>query len=194
MKIVAIGGGNYALDDTEKPYNVEIINEEIVKLSNKKHPRFLNIGFNIRSDYYFSFIKKIFSRMGCQCEYLRFNEFDNFKTVDSKWIEHIDMMDRLKRGISLRSFANEDPLNAYKKEGLDMFEEMTASIQEDTVKYLLKIEVEKVPQRTERKNYVESGGALDHEQKTVVNRTGSIGRNDPCPCGSGKKYKNCCGR
>ena len=116
------------------------------------------------------------------------------KTVDSKWIEHIDMMDRLKRGISLRSFANEDPLNAYKKEGLDMFEEMTASIQEDTVKYLLKIEVEKVPQRTERKNYVESGGALDHEQKTVVNRTGSIGRNDPCPCGSGKKYKNCCGR
>lgn len=116
------------------------------------------------------------------------------KTVDSKWIEHIDMMDRLKRGISLRSFANEDPLNAYKREGLEMFEEMTASIQEDTVKYLLKIEVEKVPTRVERKNYVESGGALDTEQKTVVNRGASIGRNDPCPCGSGKKYKNCCGR
>ena len=116
------------------------------------------------------------------------------RMVDTKWIEHIDMMDRLKRGISLRSFANEDPLNAYKREGLDMFEEMTASIQEDTVKYLLKIEVEKVPTRQEKKNYVESGGALETEQKTVVNRNASIGRNDPCPCGSGKKYKNCCGK
>lgn len=85
MKIVAIGGGNYALDDTEKPYNVEIINEEIVKLSNKKHPRFLNIGFNIRSDYYFSHIKKIFMDLGCQCEYLRFSEFSNQKTVENKF-------------------------------------------------------------------------------------------------------------
>ncbi|MBE5765026.1 MAG: preprotein translocase subunit SecA [Clostridiales bacterium] len=116
------------------------------------------------------------------------------RMVDTKWIEHIDMMDRLKRGISLRSFANEDPLNAYKREGLEMFEEMTASIQEDTVKYLLKIEVEKVPTRQERKNYVESGGALETEQKTVVNRGATVGRNDPCPCGSGKKYKNCCGK
>jgi len=85
MKIVAIGGGNYALDDAEKPYNVEKINKEIVKLSNKKHPRFLNIGFNIRSDYYFSHMKKIFMELGCQCEYLRFSEFSNKKTVESKF-------------------------------------------------------------------------------------------------------------
>ena len=114
--------------------------------------------------------------------------------VDTKWIDHIDNMDRLKRGISLRGYANEDPLNSYKREGLDMFEEMTASIQEDTVKYLLKIEVERVPTQTERKNLSESGGALEHQQKTVVNTKGTIGRNDPCPCGSGKKYKNCCGK
>ncbi|MBQ3572888.1 MAG: SEC-C domain-containing protein, partial [Clostridia bacterium] len=116
------------------------------------------------------------------------------RMVDTKWIDHIDNMDRLKRGISLRGYANEDPLNSYKREGLDMFEEMTASIQEDTVKYLLKIEVERVPTQTERKNLSESGGALEHQQKTVVNTKGTIGRNDPCPCGSGKKYKNCCGR
>lgn len=85
MKIVAIGGGNYALDDADKPYNVEEINEEIVKLANKKHPRFLNIGFNIRSDYYFSYMKKIFSKLGCQCEYLRFSEFSNTKTLESKF-------------------------------------------------------------------------------------------------------------
>ena len=85
MKIVAIGGGNYSLDDETKPYNVEKINQEIVKLANKNHPRLLNIGFNIRSDYYYSFIKKIFSSFGCQCEYLRFNEFDNVKTVEGKF-------------------------------------------------------------------------------------------------------------
>lgn len=85
MKIVAIGGGNYSLDDESKPYNVEEINKRIVELANKKHPRLLNIGFNVRSDYYYSFIKKIFSNLGCQCEYLRFNEFDNTKTVESKF-------------------------------------------------------------------------------------------------------------
>ncbi len=116
------------------------------------------------------------------------------KTVDTKWIDHIDMMDRLKRGISLRSYANEDPLISYKREGLEMYEEMTASIQEDTVKYLLKIEVEKVPTRTEKRTLVESGGSLQNEPKTVVNKGADIGRNDPCPCGSGKKYKNCCGK
>ena len=69
MKIVAIGGGNYSLDDMEKPYNVEEINKAIVNLSNKKSPRFLNIGFNVRSDYYFSFMKKIFMRLGCQFKF-----------------------------------------------------------------------------------------------------------------------------
>ena len=118
------------------------------------------------------------------------------RNVDTKWIEHIDAMDKLKRGISLRAYGNEDPLISYKKEGLEMFEELTASIQEDTVKYLLKIEVEKVqrqePRRTAPENYVAQGGSLNAEQRTVV-KTSAPGRNDPCPCGSGKKYKNCCG-
>ena len=118
------------------------------------------------------------------------------RNVDTKWIEHIDAMDKLKRGISLRAYGNEDPLISYKKEGLEMFDELTASIQEDTVKYLLKIEVEKT-QRQERRpdprNYVAQGGSLNAEQRTVVNKA-EPGRNDPCPCGSGKKYKNCCGR
>ena len=116
------------------------------------------------------------------------------KNVDTKWIDHIDAMDKLKRGISLRAYGNEDPLISYKKEGLEMFEEMTASIQEDTVKYLLKIEVEKVPKKEERpRQYIENGGSLDAQQRTVVKKQ-TVGRNDPCPCGSGKKYKNCCGK
>ena len=119
------------------------------------------------------------------------------RNVDTKWIEHIDAMDKLKRGISLRAYGNEDPLISYKKEGLEMFEELTASIQEDTVKYLLKIEVEKVqrqePRRTAPENYVAQGGSLNAEQRTVV-KTSAPGRNDPCPCGIGKKYKKCCGK
>ena len=85
MKIVAIGGGNYDLSSHEKPYNVDKINDAIVNLSDKKFPRLLYIGFNIRADYYFSFIKKIFSEKGCQCEYLRFSDFSNSKTVESKF-------------------------------------------------------------------------------------------------------------
>lgn len=119
------------------------------------------------------------------------------RNVDTKWIEHIDAMDKLKRGISLRAYGNEDPLISYKKEGLDMFEEMTASIQEDTVKYLLKIEVEKVqrqPRHTAPQNLVEQGGSSSNERHTIARNSGAPGRNDPCPCGSGKKYKNCCGK
>lgn len=85
MKVVAVGGGNLALGDPEKPYNLDEINDEIVKLVSKKCPRFLYLGFNIRADYYFSHLKKIFMAKGCQCEYLRFSEFDNLKTVENKF-------------------------------------------------------------------------------------------------------------
>ncbi|HBF44703.1 MAG TPA: preprotein translocase subunit SecA [Clostridiales bacterium] len=112
--------------------------------------------------------------------------------VDKKWIDHIDNMDRLKRGISLRSFANEDPINPFKREGLEMFEEMVESIQTDTVFLLLKMELRKEPVRKSAPtNLQASNGGNVTVRKNAVKE---IGRNDPCPCGSGKKYKNCCGR
>ena len=85
MKLVLIGGGNTVRDDLEKPYNLDEIDNQIVKLANKKYPRFLYLGFNIRADYYFSHLKKTFMEKGCQCEYLRFSEFDNAKTVENKF-------------------------------------------------------------------------------------------------------------
>ena len=112
--------------------------------------------------------------------------------VDKKWIDHIDNMDRLKRGMSLRSFANEDPINPFKREGLEMFEEMVESIQTDTVFLLLKMELRKEPVRKPAPvNLQASNGGNVTVKNSAVKE---IGRNDPCPCGSGKKYKNCCGR
>ena len=115
------------------------------------------------------------------------------KNVDTKWIDHIDSMDQLRKGISLRSYGQVDPVVEYKKERLEMYEDMTDSIREDTVGVLLKAEIEKVPvmKREEKREYVTN----DTEQVKRPAKAGkSVGRNDPCPCGSGKKYKNCCGK
>lgn len=115
------------------------------------------------------------------------------KNVDTKWIDHIDSMDQLRKGISLRSYGQVDPVVEYKKEGLEMYEDMTAAIREDTVSVLLKAEIEKVPvmKKEEKRDYVTN----ETEQVKRPAKAGkTIGRNDPCPCGSGKKYKNCCGK
>jgi preprotein translocase subunit SecA len=117
------------------------------------------------------------------------------KNVDTKWIDHIDAMDTLKRGISLRGYANENPINAYKREGLDMFEAMIESIQVDTVTILLKSEVRATPQKVQAsKDLTEGGGSSETKPTGTIVKGKKVGRNDPCPCGSGKKYKNCCGQ
>jgi preprotein translocase subunit SecA len=127
-----------------------------------------------------------------------FNEVERvvlLKNVDTKWIDHIDAMDTLKRGISLRGYAHENPINAYKREGLDMFEAMIESIQVDTVTILLKSEVRKTPtKQAEKKELQQGGGSSENKPTGTIVKGKKIGRNDPCPCGSGKKYKNCCGQ
>ncbi len=126
-----------------------------------------------------------------------FNEIERIvllKNVDSKWIEHIDSMDTLKRGISLRGYARENPINAYKREGLDMFEAMIESIQVDTVTVLLKSEVRQTPKKAQTQGQLQEGGGSSENKPTgTIVKGKKVGRNDPCPCGSGKKYKNCCG-
>ncbi len=128
-------------------------------------------------------------------EGINFSEVERMvllKNIDTKWIDHIDAMDQLKKGISLRGYGNVDPVVEYKKEGFEMFEDLTASIQDDTVTLLLKAELKKIPamQKEEKKDFVtnQTGG-----ENLVKKAKQEIGRNDPCPCGSGKKYKNCCG-
>lgn len=141
------------------------------------------------------------------------------RVVDNLWMDHIDAMDQLKSGIGLRALGQQDPAAAYAKEGFDMFEQMISAIQEDTVKYCYNVTVET---KTERRAIMEAEKATksdfveddtvramqgqgqlpegaqvperENKPETYRREQPKVGRNDPCPCGSGKKYKNCCGR
>jgi preprotein translocase subunit SecA len=142
-------------------------------------------------------IEKIYERKEEEFQPERFREIERvvlLKTVDSKWIDHIDAMDQLRQGISLRAMGNEDPVRAYTKEGFEMFEGLISSIKEDTVKILLRIqEKETIKRKSVAKVTGTNKDDVESKQQTVV-KGEKVGRNDPCPCGSGKKYKKCCGR
>mgnify|MGYP002152248564 CR=1 FL=1 len=116
------------------------------------------------------------------------------QVVDRKWMDHIDAMDQLRQGIGLRAYGQQDPVRAYQIEGFDMFEEMTRSIWEDTVGLLYHVVKN---ENMERRRVAQPVNAVapgqQPENRTVVNKEKKIGRNDPCPCGSGKKYKKCHG-
>ena len=115
------------------------------------------------------------------------------RVVDTKWMDHIDAMDQLKQGIGLRAMGQQDPVRAYQEEGFDMFEEMIESIQDDTVRALFNIQINE--QKIEREQVAEpiATNVSEDDEKAPVVLGEKIGRNDPCPCGSGKKYKRCCG-
>ena len=141
------------------------------------------------------------------------------RVVDNKWMDHIDAMDQLRHGIGLRALGQQDPASAYADEGFEMFEMMIRAIKEDTVRFCFNVTIQT---QTQRKQVIEIGVARKDEfedsdavaedkgpavqripaaakvperqvkQETVRKQT-TVGRNDPCPCGSGKKYKKCCG-
>jgi preprotein translocase subunit SecA len=119
-------------------------------------------------------------------------------TVDEKWMDHIDAMHELRTGIGLRAYGQIDPVMAYKREGFDMFEEMTEAIQEDTVirlfTYEIKTQEDVRREQVARIQAAKAVGGDDTDKRgKTVKKTEKPGRNDPCPCGSGKKYKKCCG-
>ena len=153
-------------------YFIEKLCEEVINVYEAKIERYKEEGVN------FSEVERIVF----------------LKNIDNKWIDHIDSMDQLRKGISLRGYGNVDPVIEYKKEGFEMFEDLTASIQDDTVTLLLKAELRKVPQmkQEEKKDLItnKEGSTTPNYMKKAKQE---IGRNDLCPCGSGKKYKNCCG-
>jgi len=116
------------------------------------------------------------------------------RVVDTKWMDHIDEMDQLRQGIGLRAYGQVDPLIEYKKIAFDMFEDLIQSIQEDTVKFLYHIQINKdnMIQREQVAKPISTNVDAEEKKQPVV-KGKKVGRNDPCPCGSGKKYKKCCG-
>ncbi len=119
------------------------------------------------------------------------------RVVDTKWMQHIDDMEELKRGMYLRSYAQKDPVVEYRIEGFDMFDAMIESIREDTVRLMFTIQLRthEEPKREQvAKPAAESGSDGSIPNQPAKREPGKVGRNDPCPCGSGKKYKKCCGR
>jgi len=120
------------------------------------------------------------------------------RVVDQKWMAHLDAMDDLREGISLRAYGQQNPLIEYQREAFAMFNEMIENVQEDVVKLVFKLEVVDRPAQQEQRRLVFGGPAPGAERsepkKQAPVQSVKIGRNDPCPCGSGKKYKKCCGK
>lgn len=116
------------------------------------------------------------------------------KVIDAKWMDHIDDMDQLRQGIGLQAYGQKDPLVEYKMSGFDMFDDMIANIQEDTVRLLFHVRIE---QKVEREQVAKVTGTNKDDSVAATPKrreTAKVYPNDPCPCGSGKKYKQCCGR
>ena len=116
------------------------------------------------------------------------------KVIDQKWMDHIDDMDQLRQGIGLQAYGQRDPLVEYKMAGFDMFDEMTANIQEDTIRLLYHVKIE---QKVEREQVAKVTGTNKDDSTPAEPKKRAAAKiypNDPCPCGSGKKYKQCCGR
>ena len=116
------------------------------------------------------------------------------KVIDRKWMDHIDDMDQLRQGIGLQAFAQRDPLVEYKLSGYEMFSAMTASIQEETVRILMHVRVEEKAEREQVAKVTGTNKDTSMANAPKKREAAKVYPNDPCPCGSGKKYKQCCGR
>ena len=175
---------------------VEYVNENLIKNSNLKLSEILNQDVNEIIEV---IEKKVINEYNAKInelpEEIR-NDFEKaitLRVIDGYWMEHINTMDHLREGVSLRGYANEDPLQAYIREGFELFDNMLDKINKDVTLYLLKAEIRQNLERKQVKGMANSGSEKSVKVKTIRNEK-KVGRNDPCPCGSGKKYKQCCGK
>lgn len=155
----------------------------------------LSEALNARADRIYELREKMWQENGLDMR--EFERVAMLRAVDARWMDHIDAMDQLRDGIGLRAYGQRNPIVEYKLEGFEMFDEMIKLIQEDTTRRLYFTVIGK--QATERKQVATPvaathGGSGEPQVKRPVHAEKKVGRNDPCPCGSGKKYKNCCGK
>lgn len=174
---------------------IEYVNENLLKNANLKLSEILNKDVSeIISVINNKVINEYENKIKELPEEIR-NDFEkaiSLQVIDNYWMEHINTMDHLREGVSLRGYANEDPLQAYVREGFELFDNMLDRINKDTTLYLLKAEIRQNLEAKQVKGNANSG--LDKVSKSKPKTAKKVGRNAPCPCGSGKKYKNCCGK
>ena len=174
---------------------VEYVNENLLNNSNLKLSEILNKEINEIIDVIQSKVLKEYEEKIKELpDEIRkdFEKAISLQVIDNYWMEHINTMDHLREGVSLRGYANEDPLQAYIREGFELFDKMLDNICKDTTLYLLKAEIRQNLQVKQVKG--KTNEAKDSTPKKTIKNGKKIGRNDMCPCGSGKKYKNCCGK
>ncbi len=174
---------------------IEYVNENLLKNSNLKLSEILNKDITeIREIIEKKVITEYENKINKLPEEIR-NDFEraiSLRVIDNHWMEHINTMDHLREGVSLRGYAHEDPLQAYIREGFELFDNMLDRINKDITLYLLKAEIRQNLEMKQVKGSANSGA--DKVSKSKPKTSKKIGRNEPCPCGSGKKYKNCCGK
>ncbi len=162
---------------------------EVKEIENKEIEDVINIIYDKVIEGYSEKLKQLPKEIA--------NDFEkaiSLRVIDTHWMEHINTLDHLREGIGLRGYAQTNPLQAYTIEGFDLFDEMMQKIDKDTSLYLLKAEIR---QNLEAKEVAQGKKTTNEDKSTVKNKpkkVKKVGRNDPCPCGSGKKYKNCCGK
>ena len=174
---------------------VEYVNENLINKSNLKLSEILNKDVDeIISVIEAKVLSEYEDKIKSLPEEIRkdFEKAISLQVIDNYWMEHINTMDHLREGVSLRGYANEDPLQAYIREGFELFDKMLDNICKDTTLYLLKAEIRQNLQVKQVKG--KTNEAKDSTSKKTIKNSKKVGRNDMCPCGSGKKYKNCCGK
>ena len=160
---------------------------EFSALENKSSDEVVEYISNLIIDEYNDKIKDIPKEIA--------NEFEkaiSLRVIDIHWMEQINTMSHLREGIQLRGYGQENPLRAYTNEGFELFDELLSVIDKDITNYLLKAEIrQNIERKQVAKGQANDGGKVKNNKPKHVQK---IGRNAPCPCGSGKKYKNCCGK
>ncbi len=182
---------NSDLENIMELFNSNLLKSKKIKLKdieNKKSEEIINYIYDIVVDDYNDKLKDV-------PEDIRddFEKTISLRVVDKNWMDQLDAMENLKEGVGLRGYAQTNPLQVYALEGFELFDNMLASINAEISTFLLKSEIRQNLERVEQKN-IKTNDGKESTKSTPKKASPKIGRNDPCPCGSGKKYKQCCGK
>ncbi len=187
--------GNENLDEKDIDEILETINEQLLKQDIRKE-EIATLNIDDMIEYLYEKLCHEYNEKIKDLPKEVINEFEKaifLRVIDTHWMEHINTMAHLREGIHLRGYAQEDPLRAYTNEGHELFENLLDQIDHETTVFLIKAEIR---QNTERKQVAKGEAVTDANKvkKKTPKKVAKIGRNEPCPCGSGKKYKQCCGK